>query len=1563
MIMMRLLFLLAAFGLSVTMADAKPLTRAQAQQKAVAFMAERHDNKTLMAVTNTKKLAPRRGASETLAADPYYVFDRGEGEGFVIVSGDDQTVGVLGFCETGTFDYEQMPPNMRALLDDYARQIELIQTGKAKAAPVITASGRTNVPALMTCKWSQGEPYNNACPLDAGKRSVTGCVATAIAQILYYNREKMVNETQAAMPGYSTWTKGISVPGIAAGAPIDWDNMKDTYGSANDKQKKAVANLMLYCGVGSKMDYTNSSSGAQSWDAYQALLNYFGLTSAQWRDYTTVTSNEEWDRIVYEEMAAGRPVYMSGSNDDGGHAFVAHGYRDGKYIINWGWGGQSDGEYYISNLTPGDGQGIGGSSSGYNAYRQFIIHIEPENYTAKAMNITDAAVKKLCIENWDADGDGNLTFGEAAAVTSLGQVFKGKTTLKNFKELYYFTGLTEIADDAFNGCSQLTSLRLPKGIRTLGDRAFMGCAKLNQLEIHDGLQAIGEDAFNGCKVLPAISLPTALTSVPARAFKDCAALTTISLPISVTAIGDEAFAGCAKLTSFTVNTFQPGTVSMGASVFDNIDLQKAVLNVMQGTKAYFAATEQWKDFGSIIEKRELSGGAFAELEAGKMYYVYNVGTGRYLTKGEAYGTQAVVGTAPMRFEVKRSSSMPEGVYYFSSPDTGKEGKFLFRTSTDDNVGKGINAVFVDGTSLSGVAYWAVQSVGNQVYTIQTPSNQNGYAEGRYLGVQTDHESGAASPTYGAYFDVPYADHTANCQWRFVLYDEDKEAQYEAAVALGNLLAIAKTRGVKCQNEQAVYDRMESSRDELVEAQRTLRKKLKFIDFASDDVRSQCVTRWDLDFDGELSYNEAARVSDFDLSFSGNKTLESFDEFKYFTGIKYVYGRTFYGCTNMTSVTLPENVEKVYYYAFYGCKALEEIRLPRYVNTLGNNCFTSCTNLKSVYVEAAEPFAIVSNVFGTRDAENFTIYVPFGSKAKYEAADVWKDYTIKEMRGPAQPQYSSFAANKVGYFVNVATGKILSKGEAYGTQSVVDHRGMRYQLKRTKAMPEGCYYFYSDETGKDQKVLFRVSTDSKVGEGVKACFVDGTLETRAYWKIDSVAPGTYTFSVPEGDESYVAGQYLGVDENHESGVASPTYGTYWDLKGTGTACQWRFVAESDYNAALAFDILAEQLLDLLERAGKQGLDVSSEQAVYDSPSSTMGDFGQAIQSLREKLHYIIFQESGVRSICLTNWDDNGDEELSYEEAAAVTDIGEVFRNMSSVKQFAELRYFTSLTAIPENAFRGASSLQTVYLPERVDTIGKYAFFSTALRYLVLLNGQKKVPVGSSSLPLKSTVFVPASVLDSYLADEDWSAKYAVEEYTGKPVVTAEASREYGRRAASIAAKVTGAPIDGTPEYACEAIAEPTLPIGEYVITVMPGTVTTPNTTFVDGTVTILPATLTVTANSYQRNIGEENPVFDCTYKGFRNSETEEVLTTKPVVTCEATAESPAGSYEIVVSGAEAANYVFDYVAGELTVIDPAGIQTLTTTDKRAGQIFDIQGRKVSSLKSGLYIMNNRKVVVR
>jgi hypothetical protein len=1560
---MRKFLCIVAMAMIALAINAKPITQEHARQRAVAFMKQRGDSRQLAPVVSKKRLAPRV-IDATTAVAPYYVFDRGSNEGYVIVSGDDQTLDVLGYCNEGSFNYEQLPPALQELLNDYARQIELIQTGKAQAAPVIKAANRKKVEAMMKSKWSQGYPYNITCPLDAGKNSVTGCVATAMAQILYYHRDKNVTETQADMPAYTTWSKQLSVKGIAAGAPIDWENMKDTYsGSTTDRQKQAVANLMLYCGVGAKMDYTNESSGAQSWDAYNALKDYFGYSSAKWYDYQSVTSNEQWDEIVYNEMAAGRPVYVSGSNETVGHAFVADGYDGTRYHINWGWGGTSDSYYYLTNLTPGDGQGIGGSSDGYNEYKQIITNLEPENYMAKAMSIADATVKKICLANWDADGDGSLTYAEAAAVTDLGDVFKDNTTIKQFKELYYFTGLKKIADDAFNGCAQLTVMRLPKSIQTIGNRSFMGCAKLNQLEIFDALQTIGEDAFNGCKVLPAITLPNAMTAIPVRAFKDCAAFTSVSLPINITSIGEEAFAGCTKLKSFTVNTFQPSNISLGTSVFGDVDLQNATLHVMQGTSSFFTTAEQWKEFGTVHEIRELSGGVFAELEAGTTYYVYNVATGRYLTKGEAYGTQGIVGTEPMRFEVNRSSTMAEGTYYFSSPDTGKDGKYLFRTSTDSNVGNGVKATFIDG-SLSSKAFWTIQAIGNQTYTIQTPSSQADYAEGCYLGVQTDHESGAASPTYGAYYDVSYAEHAAGCQWRFVAYDEGKTARYQAAQKLASLLAATQKKGLNHENEQAVYDNMESTYDELMGAQRTLRKKLNLIEFANENVRTKCLAKWDLDYDGELSRTEAARVSDFDISFEGDKTLESFDEFQYFTGVKYIYGRTFYGCINLKSITLPASLEEMYYYAFYNCKGLEEIRLPRYVSSIASSSFTACTNLKTVYVEAAEPFTIVANVFGTRQADAFTIYVPFGSKAKYEAADVWKNYTIKETRGPSQPKYSPFEVDKPGYFVNLGTGKRLSKGEAYGTQSIVDHQGMLYQLKRTKTMADGLYYFYSEETGSDQKkILFRVNTDSKVGEGVRACFVDGTLSAKAYWKIDSIAENVYTISLPATDGDYVAGQYLGTDYSHKSGAASPTYGIYWDIAGTGPNSQWAFVTQYDMDEAKAFDETVAELARLLAVAKEKAVDVQAEQAVYDNPASNVGNILDAIESIRQKLHFIIFEDDAAKSLCLTKWDVDGDGELSYEEAAAVSDIGETFRNKSNIVQLNELRYFTSLKAVPENAFRSASSLQSVILPESVDTICNMAFYSTGLRYLVMLNAEKKVPFGSSCVPANSTIFVPAAMLTEYQNDSLWTAKATVTEYTGIPEVTAEASRIYGRKLATVTMKVTGAPVIGTPDYVCDEIADAKTPVGQYPIVLTPGQVMTSGVKYTDGVFTVEPATVTVTARSYQRAEGTENPVFEADYKGFRNSETADVLTVKPTFSCEATADSPAGEYEITVGGAEAANYVFSYVPGVLTVLDPAGIAAVTAADVKAGKVFDLQGRRTTTLKRGVYILNGRKIVVK
>lgn len=152
-------------------------------------------------------------------------------------------------------------------------------------------------------------------------------------------------------------------------------------------------------------------------------------------------------------------------------------------------------------------------------------------------------------------------------------------------------------------------------------------------------------------------------------------------------------------------------------------------------------------------------------------------------------------------------------------------------------------------------------------------------------------------------------------------------------------------------------------------------------------------------------------------------------------------------------------------------------------------------------------------------------------------------------------------------------------------------------------------------------------------------------------------------------------------------------------------------------------------------------------------------------------------------------------------------------------------------------------------------------------------------------------------------------------------------KYGDDIPSLGYEVSGGTLKGKPKISCTATK--TSPVGEYDIIVSRGTETNKNVTYVNGTLTIKPAPLTITAKSYSREEGEENPKFEVMYDGFKNNETSAVLTKQPTVSCSATKESPAGVYDITVSGAKAENYDITYVKGELTVTEPStGTETVT-----------------------------------
>lgn len=1569
----RFLLVLLTCLMSVLALQAEPITQQQALKKAERYFTSRRASRKLTPVNNARKLAPRRAGATAVQQPAYYAFNRGDAEGYVLVAADDRIEPLLGYTEEGEFDYNTIPDNMRWWLDAQEAGIRYLLANPS--APVAQVPVHDEIPEMLTTRWNQYGPYWDECPTINGQRCVTGCVATAMAQILYFQRAKSVDEVQADIPGYST--SKVTVEGVPEGSPIHWDRMLDTYGSgATGLQNEAVAQLMRYCGVAVEMNYglaADGGSAAYSYKVAEAMNAYFGYGGAA--QYVGQWNYDEigWDALLYKELQQGRVSYLSGSNSKSGHAFVCDGYKDGQFHINWGWGGSSNGFFYLTSLDPSN-QGAGGSDAGYSNAQEAIIGCEPTDYDTKEMVFENPLVKKICVENFDANKDGVFTYGEAAAVTDLGSAFQGKTIITAFTELSYFKGLTSINDQAFKGCSKLASVRIPKTVTTIGKEAFSNCYALKTIHIPSELKIIDENAFSGCRLLPNQSFPEGLTTIGNGAFSGCTAFTAIELPLTVMRIGDNAFGGCTKVTSVTLKMSSPDDFTVGNDIFRNasdagLDYTKATLYIPQGTREFYATTEPWKNFGCIREERDIAHGSYAKLETDKYYFIYNVGTGRYLSKGEAYGTQSVVSKEPMRYKFTRVTT---DTYYLTSTDSGTSNGLLFRTWTDGNVGDGVAACFVDG-SLSGNknnAYWLVKEVKDGVYTIQIASNQDHYDENLFLGVDLNHESNYSSPTYGAYSDVSYAEHARDCQWRLVPYDADDYTLYLASKKLEQLIDKGVEAKVNVTSEQEVYYNTASTLADINEAQFRLRKKLGLINFVDPAVRTIAITLWDNDGDDELSLVEAAKVTDVGVTFQKNTSIVSLEDLQYFTGLSTIANNSFQECSKLTTVKLPQSITTIETYAFNKCSKLASIELPVGVRYIGTAAFTACSSLKDVTVSAASPeeIRLVGTVFTSSTIQGATLSVPLGTKELYAAAATWKNFgTIREVRTHMKAAFSPMEPDVRGYIYNVGQQRYICGGEAYGTQAVVGDEGLIYTLKAVSASKPGVYTLAA--SGASKPYLFRTTEDSEIGEGIKGCFIDGSSAgSTAYWQLAPAQEDNdlfFTLQVPATDKTYVEGEYLGVQTNHVSGFTSPTYGLYWDVSLTeqGDNCYWAFIKKSDVDSLNTINSLGDELKLLLQRADVKGLDVKSERAVYDNAASTADDLTAAIGSAKKKLGYIAFADSRAETLCVNEWDTDHDGYFSYDEAAAVTDIQTVFSSAQGLKSLDELRYFTALQEIPANAFRGNAALVSLYIPAGVKKIGADAFTnSSALKYLAVLT--ETVPANEASLKSAYTVFVPQSLLESYAASEDWKQATFME-YTGQPVVSAKpASRKYGvSTTPTFDFTLTGAPINGTPVMKTDAVV--TTPAGEHPIHVSAGTITTPDVLFVDGILTIQKATLKVKVKGspYTRQKGEANPEFEISYSGWKNRETVAVLSAPAIATCEATADSPAGEYEIVLSGAEADNYDFEYTNGVLIVEDPNAIRGIHSDTTERPEVYNVAGQRIAKPQRGVNIINRKKVIVR
>lgn len=304
-------------------------------------------------------------------ATAYLFANQGKEKGYLLLSAEDTFEPVIGYSNTATIaSPEDMPENFKWWLSEVGREADY--TIRHNAALKAPASLGPAVEPLLKSQWGQTDPYNLYTPVIDGQHAPTGCVATAMAQIMYYHQWP-----QKPQGSHSYEWNGQTLSINYDELQFDWDKMTDTYDyNSSQESKEAVATLMKAVGYGICMWYAPTGSASSIVNAYEAFKDFFKYNKdAIWLDRESTYFND-WSQGIYSNLSEGMPVLYRGSSSVGaGHVFVCDGYDgNGYFHFNWGWSGHYDGYFLISNLVVDPPY-----SDDYSYNQNAVINLYPEN--------------------------------------------------------------------------------------------------------------------------------------------------------------------------------------------------------------------------------------------------------------------------------------------------------------------------------------------------------------------------------------------------------------------------------------------------------------------------------------------------------------------------------------------------------------------------------------------------------------------------------------------------------------------------------------------------------------------------------------------------------------------------------------------------------------------------------------------------------------------------------------------------------------------------------------------------------------------------------------------------------------------------------------------------------------------------------------------------------------------------------------------------------------------------------------------------------------------------------
>lgn len=318
----------------------------------------------------------------------FYIFQNADDGRSLILGADDLLPAVMAYG-INAFDVNRMPAQVSEWLNFYEESsLQAILSSKPSKAPI---QGNAVAP-LVSSKWDQMDPYNRLCVEKMQRNMPVGCVATAMAQLMYFWKYP------ARGTGSHSYTAstGTLLSANFGSTEYPWDKMKDCYGvhaidgssemedtPFTDEEADAVSLLMYHCGVAVDMQYAEAGSGAYDSDAAAAMINYFGYDKGIKQTYRAVCTDDEWQQMLLDELSQGRPMFYSAhTRNNEGHSFICDGF-DGKgyFHFNWGWSGMANGYYLVVGADPLHPQyhGTGGSisSAAYDQGQSIITGIQP----------------------------------------------------------------------------------------------------------------------------------------------------------------------------------------------------------------------------------------------------------------------------------------------------------------------------------------------------------------------------------------------------------------------------------------------------------------------------------------------------------------------------------------------------------------------------------------------------------------------------------------------------------------------------------------------------------------------------------------------------------------------------------------------------------------------------------------------------------------------------------------------------------------------------------------------------------------------------------------------------------------------------------------------------------------------------------------------------------------------------------------------------------------------------------------------------------------------------------